>query len=151
GKAHGGQFAAINNIRIYYETYGAGRPVLILHGGLGSLSRMRCQIMALASSYFVIAPDSRGHGRSTDSSETLSYSLMADDMLKLLDHLQINQVDVVGWSDGAIIGLDLAMHHPVRVKKLVAISANFDASGLAEAATAAAEAPTAPLQYRLLA
>ena len=115
GKAHGGQYFNAGDVSIYYETYGAGPPVLVLHGGLGSIEGMSYQIRALAKSHFVIAADSRGHGRSTDLNAPLSYSLMSDDMSKLLDHLQIGLVDVVGWSDGGIIGLDLAIRHPERI------------------------------------
>jgi pimeloyl-ACP methyl ester carboxylesterase len=129
-EAHGGQYASINGIRLYYETYGSGQPVLVLHGGTGSLEDMRGQIAALASDRFVVAPDSRGHGRSSDADAPLSYGLMADDMLKLLDQLKIDRVDIVGWSDGGIIGLDLAIHHPERVRRLVAIGANYDVNGL---------------------
>jgi pimeloyl-ACP methyl ester carboxylesterase len=77
-----------------------------MHGGLGSIESMSYQIRALAKSHFVIAPDSRGHGRSSDSNAPLSYALMSDDMSELIDHLKLDRVDVVGWSDGAIIGLD---------------------------------------------
>jgi pimeloyl-ACP methyl ester carboxylesterase len=131
-EAHGGQYANINGVRIWYETYGSGPPVLVLHGGTGSLEDMHKQIRALAATRFVVALDSRGHGRSTDSDAPLSYTLMADDMLRLLDHLNIRQTDIVGWSDGGIIGLDLAMHHPERVGRLVAIGANYDVDGLNE-------------------
>ena len=130
GKAHGGRYANVNNVQIYFETYGTGPPVLVLHGGLGRLEDMRHQIRALASSRFVIAPDSRGHGRSTDADVPLRYSLMAEDMVELLDRLDIAQVDVVGWSDGGIIGLDLAMRHPERIRRLVAIGSNYDVDGL---------------------
>jgi pimeloyl-ACP methyl ester carboxylesterase len=71
--------------RFYYETYGEGKPVLVLHGGLGCLEDMQHQIRALAKTRFVIAADSRGHGRSTDTNDPLSYSRMANDMIKLLD------------------------------------------------------------------
>jgi pimeloyl-ACP methyl ester carboxylesterase len=130
GKARGGHYADINGIRIYYETYGAGRPVLVLHGGTGFIEFMHYQISALAASRFVIAPDSRAHGRSSDSNQPLTYDLMANDMLKLLDKLNIAETDVVGASDGGIIGLDLAMHHPERVKRLVAIGADYDVEGV---------------------
>jgi len=151
GKAHGGKCVDINDVRIYYETYGAGMPVLVLHGGLGSIEGMGQQIKALANSHFVVAPDSRGHGRSTDSNAPFSYSLMSSDMLKLLDHLQIDQVDVVGWSDGGIVGLDLAIHHPKRIRRLVAISANYDVNGLLESPTSEGEIPHPPLRYRIFA
>jgi pimeloyl-ACP methyl ester carboxylesterase len=131
-QAHGGQYVNINGVRIWYETYGSGTPVLVLHGGTGSLEDMHKQIRALAATRFVVAVDSRGHGRSTDSDAPLSYALMANDMLKLLDQMNIRQTDIVGWSDGGIIGLDLAMHHPERVARLVAIGANYDVDGLQE-------------------
>lgn len=149
GKAHGGQHIRVNDINVYYETFGAGPPVLVLHGGLGSLEGMNYQIRALAASHFVVAVDSRGQGRSTDGSGPLSYSLMADDMVKVLDHLKLDRVDVVGWSDGGIIGLELAMRHPERVRRLVAISANYNPDGLLEAPSA--EIPRTPLRYWLLA
>ena len=140
-KAHGGKYVSVNGVRIYCETYGAGQPVLILHGGLGRIEDMQHQIRALAGTRFVIAPDSRGHGRSTDTNEPLSYSLMADDFVKLLDKLNISIVDVVGWSDGGIIGLDLAIRHPERVRRLVAIGSNYSVDGLINKPDAAAEPP----------
>jgi pimeloyl-ACP methyl ester carboxylesterase len=130
GKAHGGQYADINGIRIYYETYGTGRPVLVVHGGIGAIELVHYQISALAATRFVIAPDSRAHGRSSDSNQPLSYHLMAEDMLKLLDKLNIAETDVVGWSDGGIVGLDLAMQHPERVKRLVVFGADYDVDGM---------------------
>jgi pimeloyl-ACP methyl ester carboxylesterase len=150
GRARGGQYANINGVRIHYEMYGTGSPVLVLHGGLGSIAGMSNQIRALAASHFVIAADTRGHGQSTDSDAPLSYSAMSDDMLTLLDCLRIDRADVVGWSDGAIIALDLAMHHPDRVRKVVAISANYDVDGLTDLPSAV-EIPRVPLHYRLFA
>jgi pimeloyl-ACP methyl ester carboxylesterase len=147
GKAHGGQYAEINNVRIYYETYGSGPPVLVLHGGLGSSLDMHSQIQALAAARFVIAPDSRAHGRSTDVELPISYGLMAEDMLQLLDHLGIDRTDVVGWSDGGIIGLDLAMHHPSRVHRLVVIGVNYDVDGLIKIPDLDAEVPPRPRFY----
>lgn len=148
-KGHGGQYFDVKDASIYYETYGAGPPVLVLHGGLGSIESMSHQIEALAKSHLVIAVDSRGHGRSTDSNTQLSYKVMADDMSNLLDHLQIDRADVVGWSDGGIIGLDLAMRYPQRVRRLVAIGANYDVDGLKDSHLDESKAPKAPLTYRL--
>jgi pimeloyl-ACP methyl ester carboxylesterase len=148
GKAHAGRYADINGVRIYYKTYSSGRPVLVLHGGLGFIEIMHYQIRALAANRFVIAPDSRGHGRSTDSDAPLSYALMADDMLKLLDSLSIDKADIVGWSDGGIIGLDLAMHHPDRVGRLVTIGANYDVDGLLHKPVFDGKIPPAPGFYR---
>ncbi len=130
GKSHGGQHIRVGDATIYCETFGAGPPVLVLHGGLGYIEDMSFQIRALAKSHFVIAVDSRGHGRSTGANAPLNYSLMSDDMVKVLDALKIDRADVVGWSDGGIIGLDLAMRHPERIRRLVAISANYNPDGL---------------------
>lgn len=147
GRAHSGRYAEINGVQIYYKTYGSGRPVLVLHGGAGFIEEMHYQIRALSANRFVIAPDSRAQGRSTDSDMPLSYALMADDMLKLLDSLSIDRVDVVGWSDGGIIGLDLAIHHPERVGRLVTIGANYDVDGLLYKRTFNGEIPRTPGFY----
>ena len=150
GKAHGGQHIRVDDVSIYCETFGAGPPVLVLHGGLGYIEDMSFQIMALAKSHFVIAVDSRAHGRSTGANGPLSYSLMSDDMVKVLDSLKINRVDAIGWSDGGIIGLDLAMRHPERIRRLVAISANYNPACLGY--TPSAEVvPRIALRYWLLA
>jgi pimeloyl-ACP methyl ester carboxylesterase len=130
GQTHNGHRAAVNGISIYYETYGHGQPVLLLHGATGFLETMHYFITGLAPAHFVIAVDSRAQGRSTDSEAPLSYALMADDMIKLLDTMHIPSTDVVGWSDGGIIGLDMAMKHPDRVRRLVAIGANYDVDGI---------------------
>ena len=150
GKAHGGQHIRVDDASIYCETFGAGPPVLVLHGGVGSMEDMSFQIRALAKSHFVIAVDSRGHCRSTGANGPLNYSLMSDDMVKVLESLNVNRVDVVGWSDGGIIGLDLAMRHPERVRRLVAISANYNTDGLGY--TPSVEpVPRIALRYWLLA
>ena len=123
-------------------------PVLVIHEGLGSLDSMSHQVIAISKCALVIAPDTRGHGRSGDSEAQLSYSLLARDMLKLLDHLGIGQVDVVGWSDGGIVGLELAVRHPERIKKLVVIGGNYDVDGLVEKPTIQI-VPKTPISYRL--
>ena len=130
GRAHGGRRVDLDGLQIYYETFGAGAPVLVLHGGKSRLETMHNQIVALASDHLVVAPDSRGHGRSTDRPGPLHYDDMAVDMIDLMDRLHIAKADVVGWSDGGIIGLDMAMRRPDRVARLVVIGANFDVKGL---------------------
>lgn len=150
-EAHGGQYADINGIRIYFETYGHGAPVLVLHGGGGSLENMSYQIRALVPSHFVVAADSRAQGRSTDSEAPLSYGLMADDMRQLLDHLHLERVDIVGWSDGGIIALDLAIHHPERVGRIVVIGANYDAAGLIIPTAVGGPVAPVPRLYRRIA
>jgi pimeloyl-ACP methyl ester carboxylesterase len=122
--------APVNCISIFYATFGSGEPVLLLHGGLANSDYWGNQIPVLAEYYRVIVMDSRGHGRSTRNAEPFGYALMASDVVGLLDHLGIPKVAIVGWSDGAIIGLSLAMNHPDRVARLFAFAANSDPSGV---------------------
>jgi pimeloyl-ACP methyl ester carboxylesterase len=122
--------ARANGIRIHYAVYGHGTPVLLLHGGLANLDYWGNQIRALAPYHTVIAMDSRGHGRSTRDARPYGYDLMADDVVALMDVLHVRSADVVGWSDGAIIGLDLAMRHPSRVRRVFAFAANTRTSGV---------------------
>jgi pimeloyl-ACP methyl ester carboxylesterase len=147
GKAHGGRRADMDGVTIYYETYGKGPPVLVLHGGTAFIETMHYQIADLASDHLVIAPDSRGHGRSTDGPGPLHYADMAGDMIALMDRLHVAKADVVGWSDGGIIALDLAMRHPDRIGRVVTIGANFDVSGLVDP-TAAPAADSATVAGR---
>ncbi|MEO5831689.1 MAG: alpha/beta hydrolase [Rhodanobacter sp.] len=116
--------------RLYYAVVGNGSPVLLLHGGLGSSDDWGYQVTALAAHHTVIVMDSRGQGRSTHDARAFTYDLMADDVVALLDVLKIGKVDVGGWSDGANIGLDLAMRHPTRIGKLFAFGANANVAGM---------------------
>jgi len=127
-------YAPINGVRIWYATFGHGEPVLLVHGGLANANYWGNLVRALAPHYRVIVMDSRGHGRSTRDAQPYGYDLMASDVIALLDHLGMKKVAFVGWSDGAIIGLDIAMHHPERLSKLFAFAANYDPSGVADAA-----------------
>jgi pimeloyl-ACP methyl ester carboxylesterase len=133
-----GRHAELRGARIWFAQWGAkspGTPVLLLHGGFGNSNYYGHLIPVLAEhGYRVIAMDSRGHGRSTMSDAPLSYDLMAQDVLGLLDELKISKVYIVGWSDGGIIGLDLAMTHPNRLAGLFAFGVNADVSGLKEGA-----------------
>jgi pimeloyl-ACP methyl ester carboxylesterase len=115
---------------MYYAEYGQGEPLILLHGGLGCSGDFARQVPAFADKYRVITPDSRGKGRSTDSSAPMSYDAMMTDTLKLMDHLKIDKAYIVGWSDGAIVGLDMAIKHPERVKALVSYGANASPDGL---------------------
>ena len=122
--------APVNDIEMYYAVYGEGEPVLLIHGGLGHGDVWGFQIPALAESHQVIVADSRGHGRSTRSDKPFGYQLMADDYLALLDHLGVDQAALVGWSDGGIIGLDIAIRHPERLSRLFAFAANYTPAGV---------------------
>ena len=125
-------YAPVNGIRVWYAAFGRGEPVLLLHGGLANSNYWGNQVPALAKSYRVIVVDSRGHGRSTHDERPYGYDLMASDVLGLMDFLKLPKAAVVGWSDGAILGLDIAIHHPERLSKLFAFAANSDPSGVAD-------------------
>src|SRR5580704_355437 len=124
----------LNGIKLWYATFGHGEPVVMLHGGLANANYWGHQVRALEGHYQVIVMDSRGHGRSSRDAQPFGYDLMASDVLALMDHLGLKKAAIVGWSDGAIIGLDIAMHHPERVSKLFAFAANSDPSGVADIA-----------------
>jgi pimeloyl-ACP methyl ester carboxylesterase len=123
-------YAPVNGIRIWYASFGHGDPVLLLHGGLANADYWGNQVRALEKHYRVIVMDSRGHGRSTRDARPFGYDLMASDVLALMDFLNIRKAAIVGWSDGGIIGLDIAIHHPERLSKLFAFAANSDPSGV---------------------
>jgi len=127
-------YAAANGIRIWYASFGRGEPVLLVHGGLANSNYWGHQIPELAKHYRVIVMDSRGHGRSTRDARPFGYDLMASDVLALMDFLKLPRAAIVGWSDGAILGLDVAIHHPERLTKLFAFAANSDPSGVADIA-----------------
>jgi len=124
--------AEINGVKIWYAVFGQGQPVLLLHGGLANSNYWGNLIPALSNDYQVVVMDSRGHGRSSRSSEPLGYDLMASDVLALMDFLKLDKAAIIGWSDGAIIGLDIAIHHPERLTKLFAFAANSDPDGVAD-------------------
>jgi pimeloyl-ACP methyl ester carboxylesterase len=124
--------AELNGIRLFYGEIGRGSPVVVLHGGLANSDYLGSQVQALAGHHRVIVVDSRGHGRSTRDAQPFGYDLMTDDVVALLDRLKIQKADIVGWSDGAIIGLDMAMRHPDRVGRIFAFGANTQTSGLKE-------------------
>jgi pimeloyl-ACP methyl ester carboxylesterase len=122
--------ANVNGISIYYAVYGQGAPVILLHGGLANADYWGNQIKALAPHRTVIVMDSRGHGRSTRDARPYGYDLMADDVVGLMDAIKVPKADVVGWSDGGILGLDLAIRHADRVGKIFAFAANTVPSGV---------------------
>jgi pimeloyl-ACP methyl ester carboxylesterase len=124
-----GQILDTDGVRIVYDVIGSGPPVLLLHGGSVDSTWWGPLIPALAEKHTVITMDSRGHGRSSFDGHQITYRRMADDTLALLDQLEIEQIDIVGWSDGAIIALDIALRFPERLGKVVAYGVNFDLSG----------------------
>jgi pimeloyl-ACP methyl ester carboxylesterase len=120
----------VNGIRLWYAEFGHGSPVILLHGGLANSNYWGLQVPSLAQRFEVIVLDSRGHGRSTWDGKPIGYHLMASDVIALMDALHLSKAATVGWSDGAIIGLDMAIHHPERVTRLFAFGANSDPSGV---------------------
>ena len=125
------ELAPVNGISIYFAQFGdAGPPLLLLHGGLGNSNYWGHQITELAKRFSVTVMDTRGHGRSPLTSRAFSYGLFAQDAVGLLDFLQIPAAAVVGWSDGAITGLQLAIAKPDRISKLFAFGANSTLGGL---------------------
>jgi pimeloyl-ACP methyl ester carboxylesterase len=124
-----GQTLETDRIQIVYDVVGDGPPVLLLHGGAADSTWWGDLAPALAKRHTVITMDSRGHGRSSFDDRQITYRRMADDTLALLDLLDFDQVDIVGWSDGAIIALDIALRQPERLRRVVAYGVNFDLSG----------------------
>jgi len=120
-----GNYLDIRGFKMYYEIYGKGEPLLMIHGNSGSISSFVNQIPYFAKNYKVIAVDSRAQGKSLDTSDSLSFEMMADDFSALLDALHIDSCNVLGWSDGGINGLILAIRHPGKVKKLAITGANL--------------------------
>jgi pimeloyl-ACP methyl ester carboxylesterase len=123
-------YAPVNGIEMYYAVYGAGEPILLIHGGLGHADIWANQVIELSKTNQVVVADSRGHGRSSRDAQAFGYSLMAADFIALLDYLKIGKVSIVGWSDGGIIGLEIAMKHPERLNKVYAHAANVTVDGV---------------------
>src|SRR4051812_42529525 len=107
-----GNYAGIRGIKMYYEIYGTGKPLLIIHGNGGSIKDFSKQIPYFSAEYKVIVADSRAQGKTVDAKDSLTYEMMADDFNALLDFLHVDSSYVIGWSDGGINGLLLAMRHP---------------------------------------
>jgi pimeloyl-ACP methyl ester carboxylesterase len=130
GRPAAGHYASLNGIRVYYETYGKGPTLVLLHGGAGSGAQFEHQIPYFAKHYRVVVPDARAQGRTTDGAGPLTYHAMAEDLRALLDHLHVKKADLLGWSDGGDVALDFAMHHGDRVDKIITFGANFRSDGL---------------------
>jgi pimeloyl-ACP methyl ester carboxylesterase len=119
-----GQYAEVNGINLYYETHGSGRPLVLLHGGLGSGEMFGPTLPTLAENHRVIAPDLQGHGRTADIDRPLDVKLMADDIAALIRHLELDRPDIFGYSLGGGVALFTARKYPELVRKLVVLSAH---------------------------
>ena len=120
-----GKYADVNGIKLYYEIHGVGRPLILLHGGLGAIEMFGPNLAALARGRRVIAVDLQGHGRTADIDRPLSVELMADDIAALVGHLGLDRPDVMGYSLGGGVALQTAIRHPEVVGKLVVVSTPF--------------------------
>jgi pimeloyl-ACP methyl ester carboxylesterase len=120
-----GKYYSVRGFNMYCEVYGAGQPLLIIHGNGGSINNFTANIPYFSKKYRVIIADSRAQGKSADPGDSLTYEMMADDLAALLDQLHVDSADVIGWSDGGINGLLLAIRHPAKVKKLAVTGANL--------------------------
>lgn len=120
-----GKYYAVRGINMYCEIYGQGKPLLLIHGNGGDISAFSKTIPYFSKYYQVIAVDSRAHGKTMDNKDSLSFEMMADDFAALLTQLHIDSAYVIGWSDGGINALVMAMRHPGKVKKLASTGANL--------------------------
>jgi len=130
-----GNYMDVNGVKLYYEVYGKGEPLLMLNGNNSSMARFSKQIDALSKKYMVIGLDSRGQGKSTSNDTKITYELMADDVNTFLDKMQLKNVNILGWSDGGNIAVILAMQHPDKVNKMAIMGTvlyNDDSSITAE-------------------
>jgi len=152
-----GKYADVNGIKLYYEIHGVGRPLILLHGGLGAIEMFGPNLAALAKGRRVIAVDLQGHGRTADIDRPLSVELMADDIAALIGHLGLEQPDVMGYSLGGGVALQTAIRHPEVVGKLVVVSTPFRRSAFypeilaqqGQVGAAAAEAMKQTPMYQL--
>jgi len=120
-----GQYADVNGINLYFETHGTGRPMILLHGGLGSGEMFGPVLPMLAEHHQVIAVDLQGHGRTADIDRPIDVRLMADDIAALIDHLELDAPDLVGYSLGGGVALHTAAKYPGKIRRLVVVSANI--------------------------
>jgi pimeloyl-ACP methyl ester carboxylesterase len=120
-----GNYLFVNGANLYYEVYGDGDPIILLHGNGGNIAAMKHQIEYFSKHYKVITMDCRGRGKSEMGSDTLTYMLMTKDVISLLDHLHLDSVYVTGRSDGGIISLLMGIYFPERVRKIAAFGANL--------------------------
>jgi len=120
-----GQYAEVNGINLYYEIHGSGRPLILLHGGLGSGEMFGPVLPLLAERHQVVAVDLQGHGRTADIDRPIDVRLMAGDIAALIDHLRLTTPDVVGYSLGGGVALHTAARYPTKVRRLVMVSANL--------------------------
>jgi pimeloyl-ACP methyl ester carboxylesterase len=129
GTAGSSGYAPVNALKLYYEIHGAGEPLILLHGGVVGITMFGPNLPALAEKRKVVAVELQGHGHTADIDRPLSYEAMADDIAGLMKYLGISQADVMGYSLGGGVALQMAIRHPELVRKLVVVSAPFKRDG----------------------
>ena len=122
-------YAPVNGLEMYYEIYGSGEPLIMLHGGLLGISLFGGNVAALARNRRVIAVELQGHGRTADVERPLTFEGMADDVAELMKYLKIGQADVLGYSLGAAVALQLIFRHPGMVRRLILVATTFSHEG----------------------
>jgi pimeloyl-ACP methyl ester carboxylesterase len=122
-------YADVNGIKLYHEIYGAGQPLVLIHGGLTTIGEMQGWVEPLAKTRQVIAVEMQGHGRSADTDRPMNLTTMGDDIAALLDYLKISKADLVGHSFGGASAIRAAIQHPEKVRRLVVISSPYARSG----------------------
>ena len=120
-----GKYASINGAKLYYEEYGIGEPLLLIHGNSGDIKSMDNQIEYFKTKYRVIVADNRGHGKSELKTDSLTYSQITKDWEGLVNHLGLDSISIIGWSDGGIIGLKMGISSNCNIKKIVTMGANL--------------------------
>lgn len=137
-----GEYLSVNGAEIYYEIFGEGEPLLLIHGGAATIESWFFQIPEFAGKFKLIVPDARGHGRSRDVEGPIDFKNMAADFAALLDHLGIPQAMVVGWSDGGVTGLQMAIDRPDLISKVVTLGAHSRPEGMTDQFKAEIEGAT---------
>lgn len=122
-------YADVNGLKLYYEIHGAGQPVVLLHGGFGTIEMLEPNLTELAKKHRVIAVDLQGHGRTADINRPISPELMADDIAALLKYLKIEKTDIMGYSLGGMVALQTVIRHPELIRKAVLVSTPFKREG----------------------
>lgn len=120
----------INGIALYHEDYGQGTPLFLLHGNSEDSSIYEEQVAFFSRHFRVITLDTRGHGRSTLKVDDISYKAMANDLLRVLDVMNITRCHIIGFSDGGIVALELAVHAPERIISMAVVGANYHPNGV---------------------
>jgi pimeloyl-ACP methyl ester carboxylesterase len=128
-RADEGDYAHVNGLEMYYEVHGTGEPLILLHGGVGAIEMFGEVLPLLAQGRQVIAADLQAHGHTADFDRPLRFESMSDDIRALIEHLGLEEADVMGYSLGGGVALQTVLRHPQVVRKLVLVSTPFSRDG----------------------